>query len=67
MTAKLTIVRTPGICSGEPRVSGTRITVRNIVRFFMAGGSFAEIATQYDLPIEAVEEAVRHHMNARRH
>jgi len=62
VTAKLSIVQTPGTCSGEPRISGTRITVRNVVRFFMTGSSFAEIARQYDLPVEAVEDAVRYAM-----
>jgi len=63
VTAKLPIVCTPGTCSGEPRVSGTRVTVRNIVHFFMGGGSFEEIAKHYDLPVEAVEDAVRYALN----
>ena len=31
------IVRTPGTCSGSPRIAGTRITVQNIAIDFNAG------------------------------
>jgi uncharacterized protein (DUF433 family) len=62
----LSIVCTPGTCSGDPRVEGTRITVRNIVRSFLDGDSHQQIAEAYDLDVGSVENAIRYHMNARR-
>jgi uncharacterized protein (DUF433 family) len=56
----LGIVSTPGTCSGEPRIKGTRVTVRKVVERFMAGEPFVSIAIDYRLPLSSVEDAVRY-------
>lgn len=38
---------TPGVCSGRPRVAGTRIRVQNIVLWTEQGMSPDEIVTNY--------------------
>ena len=41
------IVCTPGVVGGEPRISGTRISVRNIVTWTRMGWSPEEIIRHY--------------------
>ena len=41
------IVRTPGVCGGQPVVEGTRIPVATLVRAHQLGADFDEILTQY--------------------
>lgn len=49
-TLKNRIVSTPGICGGQARIEGHRITVKDIVRWFeMLQMSADEIADEYDL------------------
>ena len=53
------IVRTPGVVGGEARIAGHRIRVRDIVAARDLGGlTPEEIAVEYDLPMEAVLEAI---------
>lgn len=57
------IVATPGTCGGAPRVRGSRVTVREIVRRFMAGESMNVIAYRFSMAPEDVTDAVRYHMH----
>lgn len=56
------IVSTPGTCSGEPRLAGTRICVSTLVERFMGGESFEAVARDYELEVADVEAAIRWHM-----
>lgn len=52
------IVKTPGTCSGEARVDGTRITVRTLASFFREGYTNLGIQRLYpDLRDDALQAA----------
>ncbi len=42
------IVRTPGILGGQPRIDGTRLSVRRIAILYKHGFTPEEIADQYE-------------------
>lgn len=42
-----TIVQTPGVLGGRPRIDGTRVAVRTITTLYKQGLSPEEIASQY--------------------
>lgn len=52
------IVKTPGTCGGEPRINGTRISVRVIADTHWQGASIETIADIYDLKLWQVEQAI---------
>jgi len=53
---------TPGTRGGKPRISGTRITVGDIVLMHRRlGRALEEIAGTYDLPLAAVYEAMAYY------
>ena len=57
---------TPGVCGGEPRVSGRRITVRQIVTWHdRMGVSADEIAADYNLTISDVYAALAYYFDHR--
>jgi uncharacterized protein (DUF433 family) len=57
---------TPGVCSGQPRISGHRITVRQIVVWHdRMGMSADEIAVEYDLAIADVYAALAYYFDHR--
>jgi len=49
----------PGRRGGRPTVKGTRITVDDILEMLAAGWSPREVAEEFDIPLEAVHEALR--------
>ena len=53
------IVMTPEIAFGRPVVTGTRISTQILVERFLAGDSMKALASDYDLKLPLVEEAVR--------
>lgn len=54
------VTSTPGIKGGCPCVAGTRIPAYIVAwRFALAGESIAEIAADYDLTAEQVENVLR--------
>jgi uncharacterized protein (DUF433 family) len=53
------IVATPGTCSGAPRLAGRRITIEQVMAWFMDGTSMAQIATELRLEVADVHECVR--------
>lgn len=52
----------PGVRGGRPRISGTRITVADVVLMHLRlGQSLAEIAGKYDLSMAALYAAVAYY------
>ena len=49
----------PGKRGGRPTVRGTRITVDDILDMLAAGWKPEEVAEEFDIPLEAVYEALR--------
>ena len=57
---------TPNISGGNPRIAGHRITVENIVIWHERMGKSAdEIATEYDLTLADVHEALAYYSDHR--
>lgn len=57
---------TPGIAGGKPRIAGRRITVQNVVIWHERMGKSAdEIATEYDLTLADVYEALAYYFDHR--
>jgi uncharacterized protein (DUF433 family) len=52
------IVIAPGVCGGRPTFKYTRLDVRHALGLLAAGRTVEQVAHGYDLPIEAVQEAV---------
>ena len=53
------IERATNVRGGKPRITGTRITVSDVVLWhFHMGFSLHEIAAKYDLPLAAVYAAI---------
>jgi len=44
---------------GRPTVKGTRITVDDILEMLAAGWKPEEVAEEYEIPVEAVYEALK--------
>lgn len=60
------IVSTPGLRSGKPHISGTRITVSDVVLMNLRlGQSLEEIAGDYDLSLAAVHAAMTYYYDHR--
>lgn len=56
------IVTTPGICGGQPRIDGHRITVRNIAIWHdRLGWSADKIASEYDLELADIYAALAYY------
>lgn len=57
---------TPDICSGQPRIRGHRITVRQIVTWHdRMGQSADEIATEHDVSVADVYAALAYYFDNR--
>lgn len=57
-TPRLVEVR-PNVAFGRPTIAGTGVSLRSIIERFRAGESIASIAEDYEIAIDAVEEALR--------
>jgi uncharacterized protein (DUF433 family) len=58
---------TPGVRGGKPRITGTRITVADVVLMhWRLGISLEEIAGKYDLPLAAVYAAMSYYYDHQR-
>lgn len=55
----MTIVKSPNIKSGQPRIDGTRITVKRIYHAVQRSGSHKEVADELDIDLEDVDEAIQ--------
>jgi len=53
------IVADQAICHGKPTFKGTRIIVDLVILKFCDGWTIDEVASRYELPREAIEEAIR--------
>src|SRR5258707_213982 len=61
------IEATPGMCGGKPRISGTRITVADVVLMHLRMGQvLEEIAGQYDLSLAALYAAMSYYYDHQR-
>ncbi len=49
----------PGRRGGRPTVKGTRVSVDDILDMLAAGWKPEEVAEEFDIPLEAVYEALR--------
>ncbi len=52
------IVCAPGVCGGEPTFKYTRIGVRHAIELLSGGRTVAEVAQSYEVPVDAVQEAL---------
>ena len=52
------IVVAPGICRGRPTFKYTRIDVRHALGLLAAGRTIKQIARGYQIPVEAIQEAL---------
>jgi uncharacterized protein (DUF433 family) len=53
------IVAAPGVCGGRPTFKYTRIDVRHALGLMAAGRTLEQVAHSYELPVEAVQEALK--------
>jgi uncharacterized protein (DUF433 family) len=53
------IVAARGVCNGRPTVKYRRMDARHIIGYLQSGMSETWIAEQFELPIEAIREAVQ--------
>jgi len=63
------IVKTPGVCGGNPCIRGTRLEPIRIWNAFLRGSSIEELQTYFairELTTEEVEAALRFCMRRRR-
>ncbi len=49
----------PGRRGGRPTVKGTRITVDDVLEMLAAGWKPEEVAEEFEIPLEAVYEALK--------
>ncbi len=49
----------PGRRGGRPTVKGTRVSVDDILDMLAAGWEPEEVAEEFDIPLEAIYEALR--------
>lgn len=55
---------TPGVCGGQPRIAGRRITVSDVVILhFKMGKSIEEIASEYNLSLADVYAALAYYFD----
>ena len=52
------IVAAPGICGGRPTIKYHRLDARHVLGYLKSGESREWIAQTFNIPVEAVEEAV---------
>lgn len=52
------IVHTSGTCGGEPRIDGTRLTVRVLSEFHRQGESAESLSVAYTIPLWKVKQAL---------
>jgi uncharacterized protein (DUF433 family) len=53
------VVVAPGVCGGRPTFKYTRIDIHHALGLLAAGHTVEQAAHSYDLPVEAVQEALK--------
>jgi len=53
------IVVAPGVCSGRPTFKYTRIDVRHALSLLATGRTIEQVARGYEIPVQAVQEALQ--------
>jgi len=59
------IVKTPGVCGGEPRIDGTRMRVQDVVIYYQAKMTVEEICEGFDLTPGQVHAALSYYSDHR--
>ncbi|MCI0342548.1 MAG: DUF433 domain-containing protein [Planctomycetales bacterium] len=55
------MVRTPGVCGGEPRIAGTRIPVRVVEAYRRAGATLKHLGEAFpEVPRAGLRAALRY-------
>ena len=58
----MTITTDEDVLGGEPRIAGTRVTVRHVAAMIVGGSSSpAAVADQLEIPLAAVYEALSYY------
>jgi len=52
------IVAAPGVCGGRPTFKYTRIDLRHALALLSGGRTVEEVSQSYEVPVEAVKEAL---------
>ncbi len=67
MATSTTIVKTPGVCSGQPRIAGTRIKVKHVyVWIERMGMTPAQVVSEYpQLTVAQVDAALAYYRSHR--
>lgn len=53
------VVAAPGVCGGRPTFKYTRLDVRHALDLLAAGRTVEQVAHSYDIPVEALQEALK--------
>jgi len=53
------VVAARGVCGGRPTIKYHRLDARHVLAFFQRGDGVQEIASNYKIAVEAVEEVIR--------
>jgi uncharacterized protein (DUF433 family) len=53
------VVAARGVCGGRPTIKYRRLDARHVLAFFQRGDGVRQIARNYKMPVEAVEEVIR--------
>jgi uncharacterized protein (DUF433 family) len=53
------VVAARGVCGGRPTIKYRRLDARHVLAFFQRGDGVRQIADNYKIAVEAVEEVIR--------
>ena len=53
------VVAARGVCGGRPTITYRRLDARHVLAFFNRGDGVRQIADEYRIAVEAVEEVIR--------
>lgn len=53
------VVAAPGVCGGRPTFKYTRVEAKGALNLIAVGYSLEQIAQRFEVPLKAVEEALR--------
>lgn len=57
------IVTSPNVCSGKPRINGTRMRVQDVVYYNQAGWSIDRIGAEFDLTPGQIHAALSYYFD----
>ncbi len=53
------VVAARGVCGGRPTIKYRRLDARHVLAFFQRGDGVRQVADNYKIAVEAVEEVIR--------